>query len=358
MKWQCEEWQGFWMTKKVDIAVAGAGQVGSRHIEIIRQSTEEIRLVAVIEPDESRRTQYCNLGIECFTNLTEMFQSCKPDGVLLATPNQLHVENGLEIIEQKCPILIEKPIASTSEEAQILVNAANLADVPILVGHHRRHNPLVAQVREVIESGKLGKIVTVHSFIWFKKPDEYYAPEWRRKQGAGPVLVNGIHEVDLLRYYCGEISRVFALGSTSIRNHEVEDTLVATLEFSSGALGTITISDSVTSPWCWEITSGENSAYSNVPESSTYIGGTTGSISIPDNRVWTHGEEQHWMSSMQTSTAPVLHIDPLIMQLRHFAEVIRGETQPLVNGEEGIASLKVIEALLQSNLTNRPVNLD
>ena len=58
------------------------------------------------------------------------------------------------------------------------------------------------------------------------------------------------------------------------------------------------------------------------------------------------------MSSVQTSTAPVLHIDPLIMQLGHFAKVIRGETHPLVNGEEGIASLKVIEALLQSNLKN------
>ena len=345
------------MPSRVNITVAGAGQVGSRHIEIIRQNPEVVRLVAVVEPVESIREEYSKLGIDCFPNLTEMFSQCKPDGVLLATPNQLHVENGLEVIEHKCPILVEKPIASTSEEAQILVAAAKDASVPILVGHHRRHNPLVAQVREIIESGRLGKIVSAHSFIWFKKPDEYYAPEWRRKPGAGPVLVNGIHEIDLLRYYCGEIARVFARGSTAVRNHEVDDTLVATLEFSSGALGTFNMSDSVTAPWCWELTSGENPAYATVSESSTYIGGTMGSISIPDNRVWTHGERQHWMSSVETSTAPVLHIDPLIMQLRHFASIIKGEDQPLVSGEEGIASLKVIEAILQSSLTNQQIEL-
>ena len=345
------------MTSRVDLAVAGAGQVGSRHIEIIRQNPEEVRLVAVVEPIEDIREQYNALGINTFSNLTEMFEDCKPDGVLLATPNQLHVENGLEVIKHNCPILVEKPIATTSDEAQILVDAADLAEVPILVGHHRRHNPLVAQVREIIDSGRLGKIVSAHSFIWFKKPDEYYAPEWRRKPGAGPVLVNGIHEIDLLRYYCGEISRVFARGSTAVRNHEVDDSLVATLEFASGTLGTFNMSDSVTAPWCWELTSGENPAYATVSESSTYIGGTMGSISIPDNRVWTHGEEKHWMATVESSTAPVLHIDPLIMQIRHFASVIRGEVQPLVSGEEGIASLKVIEAILQSSLTNESVNI-
>ncbi len=97
----------------------------------------------------------------------------------------------------------------------------------------------------------------------------------------------------MLRYYCGEISHVFARGSTAVRNHEVDDTLVATLEFSSGALGAISRSDSATAPWCWDLTSRENSVYSNVPESSTYIGRTIGSISIPDNRVWTHGADQH-----------------------------------------------------------------
>ena len=345
------------MTSRVDIVIAGAGQVGSRHIEIAQQCTEELRLVAIVEPIENRRKHFEQLGIDCFPNLTEMFKRCKPAGVLLATPNQLHVENGLEVIEQKCPILVEKPIASTSTEAQILVDAANQVGIPILVGHHRRHNPLVSQAREIIESGQLGKIVAAHSFIWFKKPDEYYTPEWRRKPGAGPVLVNGIHEIDLLRYYCGEIKRVFARGSKAVRNHDVDDTLVATLEFSSGVIGTFSISDTVSSPWCWELTSGENPAYANVAESSTYIGGTKGSLSIPDNRLWTHGEGEHWMSPIQTSQAPVLHIDPLITQLKHFAQVIRGEIQPLISGEEGIASLRVIEALLESDSTQQPVDL-
>lgn len=100
--------------------------------------------------------------------------------------------------------LVEKPISNDLEDAQAFAAEAETAGVPVLVGQHRRHNPFVNKAKEIIESGELGKL-TVSSFHYMiYKNDEYFDVEWRRKKGAGPILVNLVHDVDLLRYLLGE----------------------------------------------------------------------------------------------------------------------------------------------------------
>ena len=346
------------MTGPCNIAVAGAGLIGRRHAEILREAAPDVALAAIVDPADAARRYAESLDAPWYSSLQDMFASFKPDGVILATPNQIHVENGLECIETGCPILVEKPIAVSSDEARALVDAANAADVHLLVGHHRRHNPIIQKARMLIDEGHLGKVITVHSTCWFLKPKEYFAPEWRRTFGAGPIGINAIHDIDLLRYLCGDIDRVQAISSSAARGFEVADTVAALLHFESAALGTYTVSDTVASPWSWEMTSGENPEFHATTQSCYLIGGSEASLSIPDLKVWQHeGSNGHWKTPISATSYSSDDADPLVAQIYHFAEVIRGDAVPLVSGEEGLKSLRVIEALSESAMSNRAVEL-
>src|SRR5262249_1564308 len=127
------------------------------------------------------------------------------DGVIIATPNQLHLENALEAIHAGLPTLVEKPIAHNADAAEILVREAEKTGVPILVGHHRRHNPVIRAAKRVLDDGRLGKILMAHGNFWVAKPDDYFDTQWRREAGGGPILINLIHDVDLFRFFFGEV---------------------------------------------------------------------------------------------------------------------------------------------------------
>ena len=149
-------------------------------------------------------------GVRWFASFAAMAAEARPEGVIVATPNQLHVANGLECIAAGIPALVEKPLADDVGEATKLVGAAEAAGVPLLTGHHRRHNPLMRQAKEAIDTGRLGRIVAIHGMCWFHKPDDYFEVDWRRRKGAGPVFLNLIHDVDDLRYLCGDVATVQA----------------------------------------------------------------------------------------------------------------------------------------------------
>ena len=87
--------------------------------------------------------------------------------------------------------------------------------------------------------------------FWLYKPEDYFDVEWRRKPGAGPVFINLIHDLDLLRHFCGEVVRVQAMESRRARGFEVEDTAALLMEVANGALGAVTVSDTVVAPWSW-----------------------------------------------------------------------------------------------------------
>jgi predicted dehydrogenase len=287
-----------------------------------------------------------------------MFAKEQPDGVVLATPTPLHVEQGLECVAQGCPTLVEKPLATSAMEAGALVDEARKAGVPLLVGHHRRHNPLIQKAREVVDAGKLGQLRAVHANCWLYKPDEYFdeAP-WRKAPGAGPISVNLVHDVDLIRYLCGDVVSVRAQATPSARGYENEDVAAAVLRLENGAIGTITVSDTIVSPWSWELTARENPAYPPTSQSCYLLGGTHGSLSLPDLTLWQNNGMRSWWQPISAITLPHDSSDPLVNQIAQFAAVIRGEEQPLVSGEEGLKTLRVIEAIQSSAKSGETVVL-
>ncbi|WP_380053976.1 Gfo/Idh/MocA family protein [Falsihalocynthiibacter sp. SS001] len=333
------------------IAVVGAGLMGRRHVAAMSH-VNGVELAAVVEPSPTDHT------VPVFGSLDDMFEAVNVDGVILSTPTLRHVDDGMACVDRGVPVLIEKPLAASSDDAQRLINRARERDVPILVGHHRRHNPIIQETAKLIKEGAIGQVRAAHVTCWFYKPDDYFevAP-WRKQTGAGPISVNLVHDVDLMRHFLGEVVTVQAQMAPSVRGFENEDLAAAVLRFESGTVCTITVSDSIVSPWSWELTSREYPIYPTTNESCYLIGGSKGALSIPDMRLWQHEGDTSWWNPIMASVMPVSASDPLINQIAHFEEVIRGTLPPLVSGEEGLKTLRVIEAIQRAAQTQTPVQL-
>ena len=286
-----------------------------------------------------------------------MIDRDRPDGVVLATPNQLHLENALQCIDAGLPTLIEKPLASDLDSAARIVAAANSANVLVLTGHHRRHNPLIARAKATIDDGDLGRITTVQGTAWLHKPDDYFDADWRTQKGAGPVYINLIHDIDLLRHLCGEIASVCAMESNDVRGNAVEDSAAILLRFANGALGTFSISDTVVAPWSWELTARENPVYPATSEACYLIGGTHGSLSLPNLALWSNPNKRSWWEPISATRLIHNFEDPFICQMRQFAAGICGNTALLVTAEDGFRNQKVIEAVKKSAINGIAVTL-
>ena len=339
------------MKDMVKLAVVGAGLVGHRHIAAI-EKVSGVTLAGVVEPGPTEQS------VPVFKNQTEMLDAIDVDGVILATPTLMHVAGAMECVDRGIPVLIEKPLAAEAEDARPLINKAKAKGVPILVGHHRRHNPIIQKAAELIKGGAIGDVRSAQVTCWFYKPDDYFeiAP-WRKKAGAGPISVNLVHDVDLMRYFMGEVVTVQAQMAPSRRGYENEDVAAAVLRFQSGAICTISVSDSVVSPWSWELTSREYPIYPAMNESCYLIGGSEGALSIPDMRIWQHEGGTSWWNPMVATTVTTDNSDPLINQIAHFGDVIRGECEPLIDGAEGLKTLEIIEAIQQAATTQRLITL-
>lgn len=345
------------------LAVAGAGLIGRRHIELI-QASARTRLCAIVDPTPASVDFAASLGVPHFASLEDLFAArtlAKPDGVILATPNPLHVPGALCCAQNGVPALIEKPVADSLQAGQQLVDALAQNPVPMLVGHHRRHSSTLQLARRAIESGELGRVVTVMGSAQFYKPDSYFEQgAWRRQAGGGPILINLIHEMDNLRYLCGEVESVHAVASNAVRQFAVEDTVVMTLKFSSGALGTFTLSDTVASPRSWEQTSGENTDYPRYPTEDCYfIAGTRGSLAVPTLRTWSYapGQTPGWWTPFALNTLALEAVDPLEAQLGHFCDVIAGKAAPVITVADALQSLRTVEAVRCSIASGQTVSL-
>lgn len=336
------------MTKPLRIAVAGAGTIGRRHIDLIARH-DGCALAGIVDTAPSAADIAAKVGSPLYSSLDKMFVRDKPDGVIIATPNSLHVEHGLACVAAGVPSLIEKPLADSVEAAQRLCDAAERAGVTLMTGHHRQHSATMTKAVEIVRSGRLGRLVAVVGTAMFYKPDQYFddAP-WRREAGGGPILINMVHEIGNLRALCGEIVEVQAFGSNAVRGFAVEDTAAINLRFANGALGTFMLSDTAASARSWEQTSQEDKAYASYSDEDCYlIAGTDGSLAIPTMRLKTYANEaeRSWYRPFHNETVAVEPADPLRRQLENFRAVIRGEAAPAVTARDGLQNLRVIDAI-------------
>ena len=336
--------QGKPQTAPARIAVLGAGMMGRRHAEIIA-GDPGVRLAGLADPSSAGRDLAATLGTPWHPSLADLLAADRPDGILIATPNTLHAQQALDCIAAGIPVLVEKPIATDPGDARRVVAAAAQAGVPLLVGHHRRHNPIIEAAKSAIDAGRIGRVVAVNALVWLMKPAPYFDAEWRRMPGAGPILTNLIHDIDLLRHFCGDVTTVQAVASSQIRGHAVEDTAAIVVTFASGALGTLSVSDTAVGPWSWELTAAENPDYPATGQSCYMIAGTEGALEVPTLRLWRNPGPTGWHQPLAPETLSAAPQDPLLRQILHFADVIGGTARPLVTGGDGAAALAVLDAI-------------
>jgi predicted dehydrogenase len=336
------------------VAVLGAGLIGRRHIETILAMPEAAQLVAVADPllDPSR---FDLKGAGWFRDEKELLRQAGPEAVIIATPNALHARQGALCCEHGIHFLVEKPVTATLEEAAGLVQAVRQSGVKTLVGHHRRYLAAVQKAKRMIAEGKLGELVAA-SVVWAtRKPDAYFNTAWRTQPGGGPLLINAIHELDLLRYLCGDIAAVSGVTSNARRGFAVEDSAAAILEFENGCLGSLVCTDAGFSPWTIEQGSQENPSFPFAGQSAYRLVGTTGSLELPVLRHWTAAVpgEAAWDRPIAGHDLTVPYQDPYQAQLAHFQRLVRRDEPPVVSVADGANSLAATLAVAQAGAEGR-----
>ncbi|MEM9147232.1 MAG: Gfo/Idh/MocA family oxidoreductase [Pseudomonadota bacterium] len=341
------------MSAALPLCVVGGGLVGLRHARLAAEHPH-VALVAVVETDPVRRAALADQGLPAVSDLDAVTGA---EAAIVATPTPDHAATGLAAIGRGWAVLVEKPIAACLDQADALCTAAEARGVPLLTGHHRRCHPFVTAAQGVL--AELGPLVALQGLWSLRKPEDYFVPAWRRQPGAGPIMTNLNHDIDLVRCLAGDIARVATMTSSAARGMAIEDTAALTFEMASGALGAFVISDAGASPWAFEAASGENPHIAWSGEDCLRLIGTRASLAFPSLRLWyaDRPEGADWSHPLAHRPGPTLaRIDPLAAQLARFAVVAAGGEDPgLADGAEGRATLEMTLATHLAAETGRPV---
>ena len=343
--------------KNITIGVIGAGLIGRKHLrKLAERSDYDLVGIADVDIDQVAAE---HPKTRVFADYRQLLDETRPTAVIIASPNQLHAETGIECARRGIDILIEKPVTDTLESAAALLTEVRNSGIKSLVGHHRRHHLQVKTLKALLGEGRIGDIVGVSAIWATHKPADYFktAP-WRTEAGGGPILINLIHEIDFLRFTIGEIVAVEAIASNRQRGFAVEDAAAALIEFDNGALGTFFISDSVVSPWTMEQGLGEAVEFPFSGQGSYRLMGRRGSLEFPNLVQWAQaGGAQDWNQPIHAQHIHAGTIDPYVAQLDHFRDVIRGKTPSLQPVEDGARSLIVTLSIAEAATAGRRIDL-
>jgi predicted dehydrogenase len=338
--------------RKIRIAVCGFNH-GRVHAENILLSSDAV-LTGVVtrEFTEERKQWAARNNVPLHHDLSRLWPEI--DAVIIATPNETHREFVEECASRSYPLLIEKPLASTLPDGRAMVQVIAKNRVPALMGHHRRFSAGVRRLKHLIDGNAIGRPLVAHLMAILDKPDSYFCPtngsSWRTRKlsGGGPLLINSIHEVDILRFLFGEWTEVAGFADNKGRGFEVEDTAVLCIRFRNGVLATINVTDISPSFFSYERTMKENPLYVPYDGDCGWFFGTEATLTFPrfqrvaatQQKGWSHALDLRILAD--ASAAPT---DPLKEELRHFISVARGEVFPCVTVEDGLRNLEAVLAV-------------
>lgn len=356
------------MKPKFNIAILGCGKVAHLHAKAIK-NRPNANLTAVwsrtTETAQKFAEQY---NTTAFVSISEMIKKASVDLAIVCTPHPFHREPTIEAAKAGAHVLVEKPLASTLEDCDAMINACNAAGVKLGVISQRRWYAPVLRVKNAIDAGKIGKPVfgTINMLGWRDK-SYYDADAWRGtwKMEGGGVLVNQApHQLDILLWYMGEIDEVYGLWKNL--NHpyiEVEDTAVAIVMFKNGGIGNIIVSNSQKPGIYGKVqVHGENGASVGVQTDggAMFVAGMSNVLEPPVNDLWTvPGEEDQLEKWVKEDSDLFNSIDPTVFymekQIEDFLQAIETNTQPMVTGEDGRKTVELFTAIYRSTRDNAPV---
>lgn len=356
------------MATIVNIAIIGAGNIGLRHVKAVVECPSTC-LILWIDPHPLPAAIKLaeELGVPLEQNLDSLKSGArKVRGAIVATPNHTHVNISKELLALGIDVLVEKPMSTSVESGEDLLRTAEKHGRKLLVGHHRRFNSFMTAGHDAMSKGIIGKPIAVSGLWMVCKPASYFKhpTAWRAsaEQGGGPVLINMIHEVDILQYFFGPVIKVHAEQTVPQRGHPVEEGAAIILKFSSGVVGTFLLCDVTPSLHNYENVTGDHPLIPTIKKSGTdcyRIFGTLGSLSIADMKVTTHAEgvEASWDNPMVEKAMDVREAVPFDEQIAHFARVVNGEEEPRCSGLDGLRALRACSAIGEALKTGNSVEV-
>ena len=354
--------------KTYNIGILGCGKVAHLHAKAV-ENLPNAKLAGVWSRSpktaETFATQY---KIPFYTEIEKLVIQQEIDLVVVCTPHPFHLEPVLEAAKAGANILVEKPLASTLEDSDKIIEACKSAGVKLGVISQRRWYEPVKRVKEAIDAGKIGKPVfgTINMLGWRDK-DYYDADEWRGTwlmEGGGVLVNQAPHQLDILLWYMGEIDEVY--GQWRNLNHpyiEVEDTAVAIVKFKNGGIGNIIVSNSENPGIYGKVhVHGENGASVGVQTDggAMFIAGMSGILEPPVNDVWSVPGEEKMLEKWNAEDSEHFNkIDPMVFymerQIEDFLHAIQNNTEPLVTGEDGHRTVELFTAIYRSTRDNKPI---
>lgn len=231
---------------KVRFALIGCGMIANFHTKAIK-SIEEAELVGIFDayrPGADRFQQtHPELELEIFDTLEALLASPRVDAVCICTPSGLHTKQAVAAMEAGKHIVCEKPMSLSLQDADLLIETARKTGVKSCIISQFRFSEPVQLVKQAIEAGSFGRIVSGSLQMKYFRSHEYYASgAWRgtwKLDGGGCLMNQGIHGIDVFRYLMGPMKSLTAITKTQTRKVEVEDSAVAIVDFANGAVGTI-----------------------------------------------------------------------------------------------------------------------
>jgi predicted dehydrogenase len=331
---------------QVEVGVIGVGFMGARWARAIAEHPAA-RLAVVTDVREAAgRAVAGRYGARFVRDPLQAAADPRLHGVVVCTPEHLHTEVALAVIEAGKALAVEKPLAHTVPGCTRIRDCARERGVPVLVGHVLRFEPRYALVRAAIEAGEIGAVQGLRGERIGLVSDQQVL------QGRTSLpLYYGVHELDLARWYAGDVARVYAERSDGLLRgggYEVEDLYSATLRFTGGAHGTLMLG------WCLPAhTPGFGLA-------GITVIGEAGLLRVVQGDVGVLRVGRDGTGDVDVSWAPEVHgrLDgALAAEVAHFVDCARGVAEPLCTAEDGTEAVRASLALEASARTGAPVDL-
>lgn len=340
--------------EKLRVGVIGCGSIAQhRHIPEYL-ANQNVELVAVCDINGDRVKEVAEqYDVAVYTNYEELLSSGTVDAVSVCTPNYLHAPISIAALNAGLHVLCEKPMATSKQEAEAMIAAAEESGKKLMIAHNQRFVPSHQRARQLIASGEIGKIYSFRTAFGHGGPEGWSVDgkdSWffdKDKAFVGAMGDLGVHKTDLLRYVLGEeITEVGSFVETSAKTFaDVDDNAVCVLKTESGIIGTLAAS--------W--------AYVSKEDNSTIIYGEKAILRLeddPNNSLvvqYANGDVVNYqLGKIQSNDAGGQRTTHVI---NHFVDAVIQNQETPVPGEEGKKSLEVILAALQSNETKQIVKV-
>jgi predicted dehydrogenase len=354
----------------VRTALIGCGKVGQIHAAALRDLPESA-FVGVCDADAGRAAAFADrYGTLAFTDVGALLRDARPQAILVCTPHPLHAAPVIQAADAGVHALVEKPLAANLADCDAMLAAARRGGTRLGVISQRRWYEPVRRMKAAIDAGKIGRPVLGVFQMYSWRDEAYYRSDpWRGRwdtEGGGVLVNQSPHQLDLLRWFLGEIEEV--TGYWANFNHpyvEVEDTALALLRFKSGGLGSIVTSLSQR-PGIYTKVHVHGSSGASVgvetDRGATFVAGVSEIAEPPLNDLWTvPGEEQLLQEFQMTDRARFREVNPTshyhALQIQDFLQAVRDDRPPLVTGEDGRAVVELFTAVYRSQRDHRPIRL-